>query len=56
MEEKKTVVDEKILMAPDAALTEAQREKMEGSTGDGKISYKRMVNVIITSIVGIVSM
>lgn len=47
-------MEEKVLMSPNAALTDAQREKMEGSTGDGKISLKRMANVIITSVVGIV--
>lgn len=40
-------------IAAQPSLSEAQKEKMEDSTGDGKISYKRMIRVIITSIVGI---
>lgn len=37
------------------SLTSAQKEKMEDSVGDGKISYKRLVSVIITSVIGIVT-
>ena len=35
-------------------LDEKQKIKMEDSTGDGKVSYNRLVKVVITSVVGIV--
>lgn len=41
-------------MSEKLTLDEKQKIKMEDSTGDGKVSYNRIVKVVITSVVGIV--
>lgn len=41
-------------MSEKLTLDEKQKIKMEDSTGDGKVSYNRIIKVVITSVVGIV--
>lgn len=41
-------------MSKELTLDEKQKIKMEDSTGDGKVSYNRIIKVVITSVVGIV--
>lgn len=41
-------------MSEKFTLDEKQKIKMEDSTGDGKVSYNRIIKVVITSVVGIV--
>ena len=41
-------------MSEELTLDEKQKIKMEDSTGDGKVSYNRIIKVVITSVVGIV--